>query len=134
MAANVPATSPALPVSTRAFPAVAGEVGQARRFLAGLLDGCPARDDALVCLSELATNAVLHSRSGLPGGTFRVHATVHGGRVRVEVEDEGGPWGSARDAHGQNGRGLVIVSQLASRCGRAGDDTSRTMWFEIDCR
>jgi len=86
-----------------------------------------------VCLSELATNAVLHSRSGRPGGTFWVRACVDGGRVRVEVEDEGGAWEPARGGNGQSGRGLVIVSNLASRWGRDGGGARRIVWFEIDC-
>jgi len=51
------------------------------------------------------------------------------GRVRVEVEDEGGPWGPGGGQNGQSGRGLAIVGQLASRWGR---DDRRTVWFEID--
>ena len=86
-----------------------------------------------MCLSELATNAVLHSRSGRPGGTFWVRACVDGGRVRVEVEDEGGAWEPARGGNGQSGRGLVIVSNLASRWGRDGGGARRIVWFEIDC-
>ena len=132
MAANVPAATSGLPVSTRVFPAVAGQVREARRFLAGLLDGCPAGDDALACLSELATNSVLHSRSGRPGGTFCVRACVHGGRVWVAVEDAGGAWEPAPGGNGQSGRGLAIVSKLASRWGQGGGETSRIVWFEID--
>ena len=132
MAANVPATAPGLSVSTRVFPAVAGQVREARRFLAGLLNGCQAGDDALACLSELATNSVRHSRSGRPGGTFCVRARVHSGRVRVEVEDDGGAWEPADGGNGLSGRGLVIVSELASRWGRVGGDARRIVWFEID--
>ena len=64
----------AAPVITwaRTFPAVPAQVREARRFLAGLLDGGPAAGDALICLSELASNAVVHSRSSQPGGTFTV--------------------------------------------------------------
>jgi hypothetical protein len=56
----------AAPVITwaRTFPAVPAQVREARRFLAGLLDGGQAADDALICLSELASNAVVHSRTG----------------------------------------------------------------------
>ena len=91
MAANLPAAA-APPVTAQVFPGHAGQVRAARRFLAGVLDGCPAADEALLCVSELATNAVLHSRSGRPGGRFTVRATMQAGSVRVEVADEGGPW------------------------------------------
>jgi len=131
MAANLPA--PAAPPDTgREFPGAAGQVREARRFLAGVLDGCPAGDDALLCASELATNAVLHSRSGRPGGRFAVRAAVRAGRLRVEVEDEGGPWRPAGGQNAQSGRGLAIVGQLASRWGRDDYGDRRTVWFEID--
>ena len=89
MAANLPAAA-APPVTARMFAGDAGQVRAARRFLAGVLDGYPAADDALLCVSELATNAVLHSRSGRPGGCFTVRAARRAGSVRVEVTDEGG--------------------------------------------
>ena len=132
MAANLPAAA-APPVTVQVFPGDAGQVREARRFLAGVLDGCPAADDALLCVSELATNAVLHSRSGLPGGCFTVRATAREGSVRVEVADEGGPWRRERDGDGQNGRGLLIVGELAGRWGRDEGNGGRTVWFEIDC-
>ena len=47
----------------------------------------------ILCASELAANAAVHSRSRLPGGTFTVRATVSPGlHARVEVEDNGGAW------------------------------------------
>ncbi len=101
-------------------------------ILAGLLDGCPAAGDALLCVSELATNAVLRSRSGGPGGRFTVRATRQAGSVRVEVTDDGGPWGHERDGDGQSGRGLLIVGELASRWGREDGAGRRTVWFELD--
>jgi anti-sigma regulatory factor (Ser/Thr protein kinase) len=131
MAANLPVLA-ALSATGRVFPGEAGQVREARRFLAGLLDGCPAGDDALLCVSELATNAVLHSRSGGPGGRFTVIAAVQAGRLRVGVTDEGGAWGQGRDGGGQSGRGLLIVGQLATRWGRDDGGAGRTVWFEID--
>jgi anti-sigma regulatory factor (Ser/Thr protein kinase) len=131
MAANLPAAA-APPVSARVFAGDAGQIREARRFLAAVLDGCPAAADALLCVSELATNAVLHSRSGRPGGRFTVRATARAGSVRVEVADEGGPWGHERDGDGQSGRGLLIVGELATRWGREDGSAGRTVWFEID--
>jgi len=131
MAANPPAAA-APPVTARVFAGDAGQVRAARRFLAGLLGGCPAAGDALLCVSELATNAVLRSRSGGPGGRFTVRATRQAGSVRVEVTDDGGPWGHERDGDGQSGRGLLIVGELASRWGREDGAGRRTVWFELD--
>ena len=64
-----------------------------RADLRALLRDCPRADDVILCASELAANAALHSRSRLPGGTFTVRATVNPGcYIRIEVEDNGGPW------------------------------------------
>ena len=52
---------------SRAFPATPTQVREARRFLAGILDGRQAADDAILCLSELVTNATIHSHSRQPG-------------------------------------------------------------------
>jgi serine/threonine-protein kinase RsbW len=127
----------AAPVITwaRTFPAVPAQVREARRFLAGLLDGGPAAGDALICLSELASNAVVHSRSSQPGGTFSVRIQLDGQRLRVEVCDQGGPWHSPgrTSTDEPSGRGLLIVSQLATRWGCAGHSrTGWTVWFELD--
>jgi serine/threonine-protein kinase RsbW len=96
-----------------AYAGRADQIAEARRFLSAILDSCPAADDAALCLSELATNATLHSNSGKPGGHFTVRAQIHGDRLRVEVHDEGGLWAlPVRRRDGQHGRGLLIVSQL----------------------
>ena len=63
--------------------------------------------------SELSTNAIVHSRSGLPGGVFTVRAEVHPGDFAwLEVEDQGGPW-MEHEADEEHGRGLAIVKTLA---------------------
>jgi serine/threonine-protein kinase RsbW len=120
---------------SRAFPATPLQAREARRALARLLDGRPAANDAALCLSELAANAVVHSRSRAPGGEFTVRAEIRDGRLRVEVHDEGGPWTPRVPAGDQHGRGLLVVSQLAQACGRTGEsDTGWTVWFEMDCQ
>src|ERR1017187_2799763 len=83
---------------------------------------------------ELVTNAVVHSRSGEPGGRFTVTAAIAGGRLRVGVRDDGGPWTQpVRSRDGQHGRGLLVVGQLARDWGRAGDSaTGWTIWFTMN--
>lgn len=115
------------------LPANASQVREARRWLARILDGSPAADDAIMCLSELVTNAVTHSNSRQPGGSFTVRAGIgHGDRIRVEVHDQGGPWPQPVSTDDLHGRGLVIVGTLARDWGISGHSHSgRTVWAEI---
>jgi serine/threonine-protein kinase RsbW len=118
----------------RSFRATPAQVREARRFLAAILDGRPAADDAVLCLSELAANATVHSRSRLPNGHFTVRAETNGDHLRVEVRDQGGPWTALPRDGEPHGRGLLIVSRLASTWGRSGDSTTGwTVWFEMHC-
>jgi anti-sigma regulatory factor (Ser/Thr protein kinase) len=69
-----------------------------------------------MCLAELASNAVVHSNSRRPGGTFTVRAHTSPSRLLVEVEDHGGPWAPPPITAGPDaprGRGLLIVAALA---------------------
>ncbi len=67
-----------------------------------------------------------------PSGTFTVRAALLPGRLRVEVEDQGGPWLPGTDGDCQRGRGLQIVSALATGWHIADDGTGRTTCFHID--
>lgn len=127
---HVPA---AMPLAwSRAFAGTPAQAGEARRFLAQILDGRPAADEAILCLSEMAANAILHSNSRKPGGHFTVRAEIHGDRLRVEVHDEGGPWAVPSPDDVQHGHGLHIISQLARTWGiTGGSDTGWTVWAEI---
>lgn len=135
--AQLSRTSTAAQAWTRVFPARPDQVRHARQYLARLLEGCAFADDAVLCLSELVSNAILHSRSREPGGSFAVRTQMHGQRLRVEVCDQGGPWQSPGRASvdEQNGRGLLIVSQFASRWGCEGHSQHGwTVWYELDTR
>lgn len=112
------------------MPGDARSVPAARRWVAELLAGELAAEDAIMCLSELAANAVLHSRSRQPGGTFSVRATGCQAMIRIEVCDEGG-LGLGPDGDHPRGRGLTIVAALASAWGVEGDTTGRTAWCEF---
>ena len=131
----MPKTAAPLMAWSRSFPAAPEQVREARRFLAAILANLDA-PDASLCLSELVTNAVVHSHSSQPGGIFTVRAQLDGQRLRVEVCDQGGPWLSPTHAttDEENGRGLLIVGQLADRWGCEGHSrTGWIVWFEIEC-
>jgi anti-sigma regulatory factor (Ser/Thr protein kinase) len=115
----------------------AGTIGQAqhvRADLAKIAAECPAADDVILLSSELATNAILHSRSGHPDRVFTVRATLYpGDYVWVEVIDQGGAW--TADGHDDDhGRGLAIVAAIAGdgNWGIDGDAACRVAWFRLD--
>lgn len=125
--------APGTAKQVRSFPGDARQVGAARQFVGRTLAGCPARDRLLTCVSELAANAVEHTRSGA-GGTF----TVAVGRPRagvafVAVTDAGGPGeptlGDAGDL-AEDGRGLALVAAFSSRWGYRSTARGRIVWAE----
>jgi anti-sigma regulatory factor (Ser/Thr protein kinase) len=115
------------------LPARLDQVRVARAFLATVLAGCPAADEAIGCISELAANSCLHSASRQAGGTFTVRAEIHeGSYVWIEVEDNGGPWDKRAHCDGRP-HGLDIVGELAAAWGVDGDpSTGRVTWARLD--
>jgi serine/threonine-protein kinase RsbW len=101
----------------------------ARTAAAKTLAGYPAADDAVLALSEMVTNAIQHSRSGLPNGTLEVRLTVTAASVLAEVLDSG-PLGvpaiTSREAFAERGRGLVLVEALTRAWG---SDGAGLWWF-----
>lgn len=114
------------------YPGTPEKVRTARADLRSLLVGCPMSDDVLVCVSELATNAVLHSHSRLAGGAFTVRGKIAAGNYAwIEVEDDGGSWSPAA-YDPERGHGLDIIRALADDWGIDGDHTGRTVWARFD--
>ncbi|SRR5712691_116924 len=122
----------------RSFPGQNSELRYVRRWLAGLLPACPAREDVLSIAVELATNAVRHTASGR-GGRFTVEVSWrdHTGTVRISVADDGAPhgprWPDGPCPAGESGMGLYLVCALASRTGECGDACGRKVWAEVPC-
>lgn len=81
--------------------------------------------------SELAANAITHSASGHDGGMFLVHLTaISSGHVAILVTDQGGHGEPAAQHAGpdaESGRGLDIVTTIASLFMPFGGDTMRTI-------
>ena len=123
----------AIAAASRVFAAQPLQVAQARRFVGGVLSGVVVADDVVLCVSELASNAVLHSSSREPGGQFAVRIWMTArGAIRAEVEDRGGPWSPDPEAGEERGRGLLIVAALATRWGIVGSNAGRVAWLELD--
>jgi anti-sigma regulatory factor (Ser/Thr protein kinase) len=116
----------------RRFPGLPESIGQARAWVAGLLPaGCPRADDVALVVSELATNAVLHSASGAPGGVFEIRVDVEPGVVAVAVADAG-PALVPASRQGEFGRGLVLVATLADAYEAIAGEAGRTAWCRLD--
>ena len=103
-----------------------------RADLRVVLQECPRADDVILCASELAANAAMHSRSRLLGGTFIVRATLSTDLyARIEVQDDGGPWNQGMIDPTRH-HGLDIVRAVADEWGIDGDYTSRTFWARFN--
>ena len=116
---------------TETYPAEPEQVRHARAALARWLSGCPQADEAILIASEFAANSVLRSASR-DGGTFTLRAEVRADRLRIEVEDAGGPW---RDGPRDDSRphGLDVVNAIAGpgNWGVDGDAGGRTAWASL---
>jgi anti-sigma regulatory factor (Ser/Thr protein kinase) len=110
---------------TRVFAGCPESVSAARLWVAGFFPDPATAADAALMTSELVTNAIQHSASGLPGGQVTVSVQAGDGVVRVDVTDQGAmpAW---RPAHGL-GQGLAIVAALADATGADGCDR----WFAL---
>lgn len=110
-----------MPESLQQFFAARPEsVGQARDFTAKTLDGWGLRaraEDIRLCVSELATNAVVHGAT--PGHGFLVRLDSDDDVVRLEVHDSSRqqPAVSEPTAAELSGRGLVLVAALSDGWG-----------------
>ena len=119
----------------RTFRGIPEELGTARAWLRGLLDRHPCADDAELIVSELAANAILHTASGDPHGTFHVVVVLSEHVLSISVTDDGktdtvptigqpGPEATA-------GRGLGMVSALATHVEIRPGTHGRTVTAEL---
>lgn len=69
----------ALHAASATYPGTTERIRAVRADLRTLLCDCPMADNMILCASELATNAALHSNSRLPDGTFTVRASINPG-------------------------------------------------------
>lgn len=106
-------------------------VGQARRFVREALAQW-GRDElvdtAVLLVSELVTNAVLHARSEVT-----VTVSPRADRVRVEVGDTGAgtPFLRRPSEAATTGRGLGLVQSCALAWGVQPQPLGKAVWFEL---
>jgi serine/threonine-protein kinase RsbW len=119
--------------TVRIFPGEERQLHVMRRWLEELFPEHPALSDMVCIATELGTNAIRHTASGRPGGSFAVVITSGLGVVTVSVADRGGPWEPLviNDPDGESGRGLLIVRGLAAQVGVRGDYLGRVVWAEV---
>ncbi|MFI2204325.1 ATP-binding protein [Streptomyces sp. NPDC020192] len=116
-------------------PPVAGAVSAVRRSVAAVLaewSVAPAIvEDALLVVSELVTNAILHA---CPPAVLRL-SWVPGDGARIEVTDAGPALSAGRSLAGtdpdEHGRGETIVHALATRHGIRVHPGGVTRWAEL---
>src|SRR5215210_5535951 len=107
----------------------------ARHFLVETLAGWTVPEEvaetAQLCLSELVTNAVIHS-----GTPTRVTVRLDDDRLLVLVQD-GGHRGTARrredhEPEDISGRGLLLVEAMSSAWSAEHSADGTTVWFELE--
>ncbi|MFF2518797.1 ATP-binding protein [Streptomyces sp. NPDC058086] len=146
---NVPATStpdadmapPSRAELVCALPHVPEAVSAVRRrahtVLAQWRVPTPTADDALLVISELTTNAIVHA---LPPAVLRLSMPEIGSRraLRIEVTDAGpvpqrhtSPDGPHPAEHKENGRGTGIVAALSTRHGISRRPERTTRWADL---
>ena len=107
--------------------------GDARRFVADVLDGHDAVESAKLIISELVTNAVLHGGRDAGRVTVVVGRDTQHDRIRLEVSQtkhSGFHYLDQEPGHlGPTGRGLMIVDAIAAEWGI--DDETGSVWVVL---
>ena len=118
----------------RRFPRARRSVPAARAFALETLvewgaDLADRYDDVCLCVSELATNAVLHGVP--PGREFCLTLAADGPLLRIEVRDSGGghPRVMREGAEECGGRGLRLVAALVDDFGVTVHSPGKTVWL-----
>ncbi|MFI1337147.1 ATP-binding protein [Streptomyces sp. NPDC020845] len=116
------------------FLAEPGEVPALRRSMRTYLTrwGLPdVIDAALICVSELVTNVIVHVGAGTPA-TMAV--SMNGTYLRIEIHDPDRsalPTLLGATTTSESGRGLALVMAVTDRWGVMPTDAGKTTWCEI---
>lgn len=138
------------PGSAHARPGVSGRPDWTRQMplpLAGAAAGLARRatrdalaawqmahleEAAVLVVSELVTNAVLHARTGASAMALRLE--ISGDRLRIEVHDgnPGGPEPRTPAGLDESGFGLMLVDAMTDKWGVLQTATGKAVWAEFD--
>lgn len=126
--------SSAQPTVVRDLPADSSAASIARRFVTSVLREWGVHEDVVdtaeLCVSELVTNAVIHSRT-----TSTVTVRRDEEYLIVMVQDRGGMSSvhpaEDLDPEAISGRGLSLVDALASAWSTEHNADGTTVWFEL---
>ena len=90
-------------------------------------------DAATLLTSELVTNAILHTMSGMADGTVTIVVVDVPDGVLIEVIDDGSTSTPVvkGDVFTADGHGLYLVQHLAARWGYLRDPAGTTVWFHL---
>jgi anti-sigma regulatory factor (Ser/Thr protein kinase) len=117
---------------TREFPAEPAAPATARRFVADVLRSWGHADaviqEAQLVISELATNAVIHASSPF---SVRISGEDSGVRISVTDRSPASPQLKAPSESEPTGRGLQVVSALASRWGVDTLEVGKSVWAQL---
>lgn len=128
-----PPAAPASPALTwqRTYPGRKDQAAEVRASLRSFLRDWPLADDAITLVSELAANAISHSRSRQPGGRFTARAQLHpDGSLHAQVEDQGSDWDGDLSA-AECPHGLYLLRALSTACGTRPGDQGWVTWFAL---
>lgn len=119
-------------------PGFLEEVGRARRWTRDILNGNPHVDDAALIVTELSTNALLHSNSGYSQDSFCLTLTLKPDTLTITVADSGGSHSKPRmerpNANTLHGRGLALVAALADHLQVRGGTDGHIITATLDNR
>ncbi|WP_336205371.1 ATP-binding protein [Nonomuraea sp. LPB2021202275-12-8] len=106
-----------------------GSITVARRIARDALNAWDYRghrEDVLLVVSELVTNALVHGAGApvlrLAGGPAQ---------IRIEVHDAGKEWPKAREPGPADGWGLHVIQQLCTRWGTSHREAGKAVWCEL---
>jgi serine phosphatase RsbU (regulator of sigma subunit)/anti-sigma regulatory factor (Ser/Thr protein kinase) len=107
-----------------------GAVPEARRHVRRVLPDSPALEDLELVVTELVTNAVLHTHEGEV--ELRLVELVEAVRVEVEDAGHGMPVAVRESTEAMTGRGLALVAALSQAWGvESGRPGHKVVWAEV---